>query len=407
MLATRLPRIHEYRPVEHLRLYRTKQTNRNADEMFSANVLKDSEGVQPTMFLRNIEPEEPHSRDSPAADPDLPPMSTVNLISGKGKRYQVTFRAKEPEFCFLHVRRRKSPDSTMNKAIQACSTDYFVEVRDESCQKYVTRMKRYRIAPCQQIGDIESGDLNQDKTDKGLLKKRKNEKASQNHIYITKDGMTFYLTDFNVKLDYAQPLVSGPSPSVDSQTDSKRGTYIPDPNRAVLMVRFRRDLMRIRFALDELEIKPISTSVSRGAQCTERYAYVKFVPVGEDKVTFCAVPLSTYRYRDPMIAIRRQNDLQRKNGQEPKWLIEQRQKRRQLNATPKDQLVDPQEVHTSVIVFELNGHRVKLRCGHLEAMVVTGQELYDDFVLANKTESRVFIKSPTPTNENSFQENEP
>ncbi|CAH8664428.1 unnamed protein product [Dicrocoelium dendriticum] len=82
------------------------------------------------------------------SDVEQPPRSGVYLMSGKGKRYQLSFRAKDPEFTFLRVHPRKSPDNTMHKGSQACSTNYFVEVRDARCQKYVTRMKRYKIAEC-------------------------------------------------------------------------------------------------------------------------------------------------------------------------------------------------------------------------------------------------------------------
>ncbi|KAF5395207.1 hypothetical protein PHET_05743 [Paragonimus heterotremus] len=393
----------------------TRQANRSAyEELDLPTVPKlstEEDGYQRESYAKGIPSVELSSQESLNYNNDFPPLSTVNLTSGKGKHYQLTFRAKDPEFYYLYVHRRKSPEGSTQKGCQACSKDYFVEVRDLNCQKFVLRMKRYRIVACSQSGDTDSGDMNQTSpkpegpgTVKSDKRKRSSGKLAQNQIFIQKDGVQFRLTSFAMRVNIAQQMYDRTPSSVDSQTDLKKGTYNAEPNRASLVARVRGDVVRIRFVLHDLEIKPISVYVSRGAQCTERYAYVKFQPAGTQKFTFCAVPLSTYKYRDPMVIIRRQNYERKKQGQDPKWLVEQRRKRQEQGTVAQTQSLDGQELTNSVIVFELNGHRVKLRCGHMDATLISGEDMYDEFVLANRQEPRMVIKSPNLTYDQSLQD---
>ncbi|CAL8072028.1 unnamed protein product [Calicophoron daubneyi] len=356
----------------------------------------DAESFQPTLYVNDIKPEDAPPEDGQKETLAVP-VSTVHLESNRGKRYQMTFKAKDPEFYFLYVHRRKSPDGSTQKASQACSTDYFVEVRDLRCQKFVMRMKRYRIASCSQSidGDNNEEDSVQASKPSKIGKHRNKDTETLSHIYVEKDGILFLLTANFVQVEIAQTFQEEPlATEIQTSTEYKKGTYNSEPNRASLVARVNKDLMRVRFVLDEMEIKPISVYVSRGAQCSERYAYVKFVPESGNKVAFCAVPLSTYMYRDPMMAVRRKNDARRRIGLDPKWLVEERKKRLQQTAAHMTQSQESPEATRSVIVFELNGHRVKLRCGHMTASLIDGGDVYDDFVLSNKTEQRLLIRSP-------------
>ncbi|KAF8564654.1 hypothetical protein P879_01782 [Paragonimus westermani] len=392
-----------------------RQVNRSAyEELDLPTVPKLStgeDGYQRELYAKEIPTGEFNSQESLNYDKDLPPLSTVSLTSGKGKHYQLTFKAKDPEFYYLYIHRRKSPEGSTQKGCQACSNDYFVEVRDLNCQKFVLRMKRYRIAARSESGDTDSGEMKRTSpklkgpgTVKSDKRKRSGGKLARNQIFIQKDGVQLRLARFVMRVDVAQQMYDRRPSSVDSQADPKKGTYNAEPNRASLVARVRGDVVRIRFVLHELEIKPISVYVSRGAQCTERYAYVKFQPAGAQKFTFCAVPLSTYKYRDPMVIIRKQNYERKKQGQDPKWLVEQRRRRQEQGIAAQTESLDGQEPTTSVIVFELNGHRVKLRCGHMEATLISDEDMYDEFVLANKQEPRMVIKSPNLTFDQSFQD---
>ncbi|TPP56498.1 hypothetical protein FGIG_10966 [Fasciola gigantica] len=266
------------------------------------------------------------------------------------------------------------------------------------------RMKRYRIAPCPGLGDGENSDQTSPILKSITRSKKSNkEKEITNEIYVEKDGMLFLITAEEMEVEIGQTVYDEGVSSGDNLSgtpvDVRKGAYNAEPNRASLIARIQKDVMRVRFVLDELEVKPISVYVSRGAQCSERYAYVKFCPVSVNKVAYCAVPLSTYRYRDPMIAVRRRNYDLRKRGQDPSWLIEERRKRIEQTSGASSSAQEAQDNSRSVIVFELNGLRVKLRCGLMGAVLLSGADIYDDFVIANKTDPRITLRSPNATNE--------
>ncbi|KAA0192013.1 hypothetical protein FBUS_04007 [Fasciolopsis buskii] len=357
---------------------------------------KSRKEFQPTLYMNNANPYESEALDISQPEATVP-FSRVSMTSNKGKRYQMTFRAKDPEFYFPYVHRRKSPESFIHKGSQACSTDYFVEVRDLRSQKFVMRMKRYRIAPCLQVGDGETSDQTSPLSKVNSKPKKNKGKEISNEIYVEKDGMLFLITAEAMEVEIGQTMHDEGVTSGDNLSgtpvDVRKGAYNAEPNRASLVVRVQKDVMRVRFILDELEVKPISVYVSRGAQCSERYAYVKFCPVSLNKVAYCAVPLSTYCYRDPMIAIRRKNYALRKLGQDPAWLVEERRKRIEKSTAGSGGAQEGQDNSRSVIVFELNGLRVKLRYGLMGATLLSGADIYDDFVIANKTDPRLTLRS--------------
>ncbi|VDQ05541.1 unnamed protein product [Trichobilharzia regenti] len=314
-----------------------------------------------------------------------------------------------------------------NKSSQVESNEYFVEIRGMRCNKYVFSMKRYRIIPNlhskQTVMDI-SKKLNKKTADVKFTTASIRKDTSNNYykqqspvestLYIQKDGMLFLMISNSIHMDISQSfadydrLSSEDFSRIDNNntnitTNAITSSRFTSPklkiqppkreisNYASLIGRLGQDIIRIHFILIDCNIKPITCFNSRGCQSVEKYAYIKMWPINSKKPTYCAIPLSTYIYHDPMISVRKYNTMLRRIGSEPGWMIEQRRERHQqfLTSAQFNKTTNNQCNHTSFIHFVMNGYRVKLICSnYLNTIIVNGQTIYKDFVEANQNTSR-------------------
>ncbi|VEL39974.1 unnamed protein product, partial [Protopolystoma xenopodis] len=161
------------------------------------------------------------------------PKSVVFLKTVKGTRYQLTFRATNPEFSVIYYHKRKSYNETQ-KAVQTDSQHYFVERRDVKEVDYVLRRKEYRI-----IDDPSSNEvlvfLNADKN--GFSEMRSEmEESMETKVYVQRAGLLFLLQTNHVTVDIARPLHE------EIDETSRKAVYSNERNRASILARVDKDL---------------------------------------------------------------------------------------------------------------------------------------------------------------------
>lgn len=153
-------------------------------------------------------------------------------------------------------------------------------------------------------------------------------------------------------------------------------------NRAQLLVRFRNDILRVRFDLADCEVSKLPERKSLAVQTDTRMVIRQQFSPFTRKMVNLQIPESTYIYRDPMPDIRRLNHHFTTLQISPLWKYEIFQKRiselRANNSMEADIAKVIKRSRGSVIVFEGFDAIATASGGLLCARVMKGRGSYED-----------------------------
>lgn len=353
----------------------------SCDENNNATTNKTMSKTQSKAYPKNM------NWDSLQNTADVP-ESQVFLIDESDHLYRLRFKTQNAIVKPIHLRHRRVPDFDNDKFTQTRSKEAFNLKRYRFHTRYYLYVRRDRL-----IYFPKQYRKRKKKYGIPSPKKLQRKKYLQKHpgsrvggriclktacIYVKVNDMAFKIRPNGpIPIVYAKPVVS----EWDLHfTDLTFDTYCDErKNKAQIFGTYKRDDLSFTFDILNPTLDRIIPTSQRGCgMAFDDIVYIRTPKVLEpNSQHYCAIPRTTYYYRDPMINIKRETIRLNLDKRLPKWKEELIRKKLRHYRRQNTRRWDVSKTPGLNIMVEVCGHYVRARKDSVGVRLMFGRDLYE------------------------------